>query len=123
MRSTTHSPLSANPGSLKLFLSSTSCCCFFLAFSPNAADGSELESVAPKGMTNVVARLEAFAGMSRMKRLALVVLCHTVTDKHLLRLKVGCEYFTSLTRPGKTERPRKEPTGSWGKIILNVKKI
>lgn len=45
--------------------------------------------MAPKGMTNVVARLEAFAGMSRMKRLALVVLCHTVTDRHLLRLKVG----------------------------------
>lgn len=60
------------------------CCCLAIA-----ADGSELESVAPKGMTNVVARLEAFAGMSRMKRLALVVLCHTVTDKHLLRLKVG----------------------------------
>lgn len=39
-------------------------------------------------MTHVVARLEAFAGMSRMKRLALVVLCHTVTDRHISRLKV-----------------------------------
>jgi hypothetical protein len=28
-------------------------------------------------------------GMSRMKRLALVVLCHTVTDRHIMRLKVG----------------------------------
>lgn len=40
-------------------------------------------------MVNMVARLEAFAGMSRMKRLALVVLCHTVTDAHLTRLKVS----------------------------------
>lgn len=54
----------------------------------SAADGSELETAAPGTMVNMVARLEAFAGMSRMKRLALVVLCHTVTDKHLARLKV-----------------------------------
>jgi hypothetical protein len=47
-------------------------------------------------MVNVVARLEAFAGMSRMKRLALVVLCHTVTDKHLTRLKVRCPAVLGL---------------------------
>lgn len=50
--------------------------------------GAELETAAPASMSHVVARLEAFAGMSRMKRLALAVLCHTVTDKHLARLKV-----------------------------------
>jgi hypothetical protein len=50
--------------------------------------GEELEAAAPASMSHVVARLEAFAGMSRMKRLALVVLCHTVTDKHLTRLRV-----------------------------------
>lgn len=61
------------------------------------ADGSELESAAPSTMVNVVARLEAFAGMSRMKRLALVVLCHTVTDKHLTRLK---EAFSELDKDG-----------------------
>ena len=59
------------------------------------ADGSELESVAPASMVNVVARLEAFAGMSRMKRLALVVLCHTVTDRHMTRLKVGASVHAS----------------------------
>jgi hypothetical protein len=68
----------------------TAPCCMhvYVAAVCPAADGSELESVAPAGMVNVVARLEAFAGMSRMKRLALVVLCHTVTDKHMMRLKV-----------------------------------
>jgi calcium-dependent protein kinase len=46
-------------------------------------------SLLPEGnMSHVVARLEAFAGMSRMKRLALAVLCHTVTDRHITRLKV-----------------------------------
>lgn len=56
-----------------------------------AAGDSELEgaAAASRNMTHVVARLEAFAGMSRMKRLALVVLCHTVTDRHISRLKVG----------------------------------
>jgi hypothetical protein len=47
-------------------------------------------------MSHVVARLEAFAGMSRMKRLALVVLCHTVTSTHLMSLKVGaCVVFAA----------------------------
>lgn len=50
-----------------------------------AADGP---AAAAGNMSHVVARLEAFAGMSRMKRLALVVLCHTVTDRHIIRLKV-----------------------------------
>lgn len=57
--------------------------------------------MAPASMVNVVARLEAFAGMSRMKRLALVVLCHTVTDRHMTRLKVGagrCAAGQALTR-------------------------
>jgi hypothetical protein len=70
-----------------------------------AADGSELESVAPAGMVNVVARLEAFAGMSRMKRLALVVLCHTVTDKHMMRLKVLLKWMST-------------PHGSYHSIIV-----
>lgn len=55
------------------------------------ADAAELEGAASASgnMRHVVARLEAFAGMSRMKRLALVVLCHTVTDRHISRLKVS----------------------------------
>jgi hypothetical protein len=56
-------------------------------FSQAGEDGTG--SVLPEGnMSHVVARLEAFAGMSRMKRLALSILCHTVTDRHITRLKV-----------------------------------
>jgi calcium-dependent protein kinase len=56
-------------------------------FSQAGEDGQG--SVLPEGnMSHVVARLEAFAGMSRMKRLALSILCHTVTDRHITRLKV-----------------------------------
>jgi calcium-dependent protein kinase len=59
-------------------------------FSQAGEDGQG--SVLPEGnMSHVVARLEAFAGMSRMKRLALAVLCHTVTDRHITRLKVLAE--------------------------------
>eukprot|EP00878_Enallax_costatus_P010384 GHUV01010837.1.p1 GENE.GHUV01010837.1~~GHUV01010837.1.p1 ORF type:complete len:453 (+),score=145.23 GHUV01010837.1:840-2198(+) len=63
------------------------------------ADESELEgeASASRNMTHVVARLETFAGMSRMKRLALVVLCHTVTDRHISRLK---EAFHTLDVDG-----------------------
>jgi hypothetical protein len=57
-------------------------------FSHAGEDGQN--AVLPEGnMSHVVARLEAFAGMSRMKRLALSLLCHTVTDRHITRLKVG----------------------------------
>lgn len=56
---------------------------------PGAADDEEGAVAAAGNMSHVVARLEAFAGMSRMKRLALSVLCHTVTDKHVTRLRVG----------------------------------
>lgn len=53
------------------------------------ASGDDDEDAAVAAdMSHVVARLEAFAGMSRMKRLALAVLCHTVTDRHVTRLKV-----------------------------------
>lgn len=36
----------------------------------------------------MVKRLKAFAGMSRMKRLALVVLARTLTDNDVKRLRV-----------------------------------
>ena len=43
---------------------------------------------------HMVKRLRAFAGMSRMKRLALVVLARTLTDNDVKRLRVrgtrGC---------------------------------
>ncbi|KAF8065772.1 CPK1 [Scenedesmus sp. PABB004] len=61
---------------------------------PAPADGS---TTAAGGMSHVVARLEAFAGMSRMKRLALSVLCHTVTDRHITTLK---EAFYALDKDG-----------------------
>ncbi len=38
---------------------------------------------------HMVKRLRAFAGMSRMKRLALVVLARTLTDNDVKRLRVG----------------------------------
>ncbi|WIA37170.1 hypothetical protein OEZ86_014127 [Tetradesmus obliquus] len=65
-------------------------------FSQAGEDGQA--SLLPEGnMSHVVARLEAFAGMSRMKRLALSLLCHTVTDRHITRLK---EAFYAMDEDG-----------------------
>lgn len=92
-----HDTLLAVLTHLVLTILPLSCRCYFSLASPPAADGSELEAVCPSTMVNLVGRLEAFAGMSRMKRLALVVLCHTVTDKHLMRLKVRCQLLTAAS--------------------------
>eukprot|EP00775_Hariotina_reticulata_P010807 gene10807-10963_t len=80
---------------------------WFRAAVEGGADEVEGAAAAAGNMSHVVARLEAFAGtscftakilsMSRMKRLALVVLCHTVTDRHIMRLK---EAFRQLDKDG-----------------------
>jgi hypothetical protein len=40
----------------------------------------------------MVKRLRAFAGMSKMKRLALVVLARTLTDNDVKRLRVSAKF-------------------------------
>lgn len=45
---------------------------------------------------HMVKRLRAFAGMSRMKRLALVVLARTLTDNDVKRLRVCVQMSASM---------------------------
>ena len=78
-----HQTLSVSGGRVCAYL-----CC--TAFSP-----SQVAATAPAAAlgAHMVKRLRAFAGMSRMKRLALVVLARTLTDNDVKRLRVrgrGC---------------------------------
>lgn len=58
---------------------------------------------------HMVKRLRAFAGMSRMKRLALVVLARTLTDNDVKRLRVGQSVAEGgLTPASRRARGREE---------------
>jgi hypothetical protein len=70
---------------------------------------------------HMVKRLRAFAGMSRMKRLALVVLARTLTDNDVKRLR---ELFAAMdtnqvracvrVRGREKGRRKREREGVWG---------
>eukprot|EP00878_Enallax_costatus_P007082 GHUV01007421.1.p2 GENE.GHUV01007421.1~~GHUV01007421.1.p2 ORF type:complete len:101 (-),score=26.01 GHUV01007421.1:2572-2874(-) len=54
------------------------------------SDNSEVAAPAAALGAHMVRRLRAFANMNHMKRLALVVLARTLTDKDVNRLRVSC---------------------------------